>query len=56
MAVCKIHLYKFENDGMTNAPVGHNDIMGHSPVALAIMRAFDLHGTTYNNDDNTDSK
>ncbi|KAL3590421.1 hypothetical protein FPOAC2_12612 [Fusarium poae] len=35
---------------------GHNDIMGHSPVALAIMRAFDLHGTTYNNDDNTVSK
>ncbi|KAF7549166.1 hypothetical protein G7Z17_g6578 [Cylindrodendrum hubeiense] len=26
---------------------GHNDIMGYAPVALAIMRAFDLHGTTY---------
>ena len=27
---------------------GHNDIMGYSPVALAVMRSFDLHGTTYN--------
>ncbi|CAM1504683.1 Fc.00g022740.m01.CDS01 [Cosmosporella sp. VM-42] len=26
---------------------GHNDIMGYAPVALAIMRSFDLHGTTY---------
>ncbi|KAH7155742.1 Alpha/Beta hydrolase protein [Dactylonectria estremocensis] len=26
---------------------GHNDIMGYAPVALAIMRAFDLEGTTY---------
>ncbi|KAM5355209.1 hypothetical protein ACJ41O_001855 [Fusarium nematophilum] len=26
---------------------GHNDIMGYAPVALAIMRAFDLDGTTY---------
>ncbi|KAK7431190.1 hypothetical protein QQZ08_002230 [Neonectria magnoliae] len=26
---------------------GHNDLMGYAPVALAIMRAFDLHGTTY---------
>ncbi|KAF4988588.1 hypothetical protein FGRMN_9708 [Fusarium graminum] len=29
---------------------GHNDIMGYAPVALAIMRAFDLDGTTYNDD------
>ncbi|KAF4967586.1 hypothetical protein FSARC_4883 [Fusarium sarcochroum] len=29
---------------------GHNDIMGYAPVALAIMRAFDLHGTTYADD------
>lgn len=29
---------------------GHNDIMGYAPVALAIMRAFDLHGTTYTED------
>ncbi|KAL6413357.1 hypothetical protein AUP68_02866 [Ilyonectria robusta] len=26
---------------------GHNDIMGYAPVALAIMRSFDLHGTTH---------
>jgi hypothetical protein len=30
--------------------------MGYAPVALAIMRAFDLHGTTYNNDDEANSK
>ncbi|KAH7273352.1 hypothetical protein MRS44_001753 [Fusarium solani] len=29
---------------------GHNDIMGYAPVALGIMRAFDLHGTTYTED------
>ncbi|EXA47119.1 hypothetical protein FOQG_04597 [Fusarium oxysporum f. sp. raphani 54005] len=29
---------------------GHNDIMGYAPVALAIMRAFDLHGTTYSDE------
>lgn len=36
--------------------LGHNDIMGYAPVALAIMRAFDLHGTTYGNDDEPISK
>lgn len=30
--------------------LGHNDIMGYAPVALAIMRAFDLHGTTYSDE------
>ncbi|KAF4974327.1 hypothetical protein FZEAL_8756 [Fusarium zealandicum] len=29
---------------------GHNDVMGYAPVALAIMRAFDLEGTTYTQD------
>lgn len=27
--------------------IGHNNIMGFAPVSLAIMRSFDLHGTTY---------
>ncbi|VUC35805.1 unnamed protein product [Clonostachys rosea] len=26
---------------------GHNNIMGSAPVTLAIMRSFELHGTTY---------
>lgn len=35
---------------VTNPILGHNDIMAYAPVALAIMRSFDLHGTTYNTD------
>lgn len=27
--------------------LGHNKVMGYAPVSLAIMRSFDLHGTTY---------
>jgi abhydrolase domain-containing protein 12 len=27
--------------------LGHNEIMRHAPVTLAIMRSFDLYGTTY---------
>jgi hypothetical protein len=26
---------------------GHNKIMRNAPVALAVMRSFDLHGTAY---------
>lgn len=38
------------DDTAANQKTGHNDIMGYAPVALAIMRTFDLQGTTYTED------